>query len=115
MWVGGDGLGPYPGLVLFAMPVIIHEPFKPVGLYYIAEGHLFTGLAVLAVGEILKLTIVERLFHRSRAKLMAIPLFAWGFNLIMKWLDRLKALPARQWAMARIIPIKAENRELFSE
>jgi hypothetical protein len=30
-------LGPYPTLVLFLVPVIILEPFKPVGAYLFAQ------------------------------------------------------------------------------
>src|SRR5882757_9439387 len=55
-------LRPYPALALFAVPLIILEPVKPVAAYLTATGHLTSGLIVLVVGEILKLVLIERLF-----------------------------------------------------
>jgi hypothetical protein len=31
-------LGPYPSLFLFIVPLIVLEPFKPLGLYLISTG-----------------------------------------------------------------------------
>ena len=58
-------LKPYPTLALFAVPVIILEPVKPVAAYLAATGHIAAGFIVLAVGEILKLVLLERLFSRQ--------------------------------------------------
>src|ERR1700712_58779 len=63
-------LRPYPSLALFAVPLIILEPVKPVAAYLAATGSIELGLAVLVVGEILKLVLVERLFCLNRDKLM---------------------------------------------
>jgi hypothetical protein len=70
-------LPPYPTLALFALPVAILEPVKPMAAYLVGTGHVGTGLTFLAAGEILKLVLVERLFCLSRDKLMSIPAFAW--------------------------------------
>src|SRR3979490_834441 len=70
-------LRPYPTLALFAVPLIVLEPVKPVAAYLAATEHFAWGLTVLAVGEILKLVLVERLLCISRDKLMSIPAFAW--------------------------------------
>src|SRR4051812_25414090 len=51
-------LRPYPALALFAVPLIILEPVKPVAAYLAATGHAWWGLIVLVVGEILKLVLV---------------------------------------------------------
>jgi hypothetical protein len=48
--------------VLFLVPVIILEPVKPVGAYLIATNHLVSGVSLIAIGELLKIVIVERLF-----------------------------------------------------
>ena len=61
-----------------------------------ASGHPVQGVAVIAVGEVLKITIVERIFHIGRDKLMTIRVFAWTYNVTMRWLAWLKALPAWQ-------------------
>jgi hypothetical protein len=59
-------LSPYPTLGLFALPVVILEPVKPMAAYLVGVGRATTGLILLAVGEILKLALVERLFSVSR-------------------------------------------------
>ena len=83
-------LRPYPSLALFAVPLIILEPVKPVAAYLAATGQVKLGLSVLIVGEILKLVLLERLFSLSRDKLMSIPAFAWGYGkyrLARNWLE----------------------------
>ena len=92
-------LRPYPSLALFAVPVVILEPVKPVAAYLAATGHLVASLSVLVVGEILKLVLAERLFVLNRDKLLTIPAFAWGYGkyrLARNWLESLEA-----WQMVR--------------
>ena len=92
-------LRPYPSLALFLVPVILLEPVKPVAAWLAATGHFMPSLTVLGVGEILKLVLVERLFHLNRDKLLSIPAFAWGYGkyrLARNWLESLEA-----WQMVR--------------
>jgi hypothetical protein len=92
-------LRPYPALVLFAVPLILLEPVKPVAAYLTATGHLKAGLTVLVIGEILKLVLVERLFSINRDKLLTIPAFAWAYGkywLVRKWFEATEA-----WQMVR--------------
>jgi hypothetical protein len=65
---------------LFAVPLIVLEPAKPVAAYLAGTGHVAMGVIVLVAGEILKLVLVERLFKVSRDKLMSIPAFAWAYG-----------------------------------
>lgn len=74
-WV--TSLAPYPSLALFAVPVIILKPAKPLTAYLLGTGHFFAGAVVFITAEVLKLTFVERLFHLNRDKLLSIPAFAW--------------------------------------
>ena len=67
-WIAS--LGPYTTLALFVVPLVLLEPVKPVGVYLMASGHPVQGAAIMAVGEVLKITIVERSFHIGRDKLM---------------------------------------------
>jgi hypothetical protein len=76
-WIAS--LPPYPTLALFALPLAILEPVKPMAAYFVGTGHVATGLILLVAGEILKLVLVERLFSVSRDKLMSIPAFAWVY------------------------------------
>src|SRR4051812_25414300 len=53
-WLGSwiRSLGPYPTLALFAVPLIVLEPVKPVGFYLIASGNVIDGTVLIGVGEI---------------------------------------------------------------
>ena len=89
-------LGPYSTLALFAIPLVLLEPLKPLSAYIIASGHIKFGLVVLILGEVLKIAIVERIFHIGRDKLMMIEAFAWIYNFGSEWLTWLQALPPWQ-------------------
>jgi len=93
-WIAS--LGPYSTLALFVVPLVLLEPIKPLSAYFLASGHITFGVLVLIVGEILKITIVERIFHIGRDKLMTIKAFAWIYNLAWEWLTWLQALPPWQ-------------------
>jgi hypothetical protein len=93
-------LRPYPTLALFALPLILLEPAKPLAAYLAATGHIITGLSVFAAGELLKLVIVERLFAVSRQKLMSIPAFAWVYGQYRQIMTLLEATAVWQ-AMRR--------------
>jgi hypothetical protein len=73
-WIAG--LRPYPALALFSVPVVILEPVKPIGAFLVSAGHVVEGALTIAAGEILKVTLVERLFRLTRDRLMEIPTFA---------------------------------------
>ena len=117
-WIAS--LGPYSTLALFVVPLVLLEPIKPLSAYFLASGHITFGVLVLIVGEILKITIVERIFHIGRDKLMTIKAFAWIYNLTWEWLTWLQALPpcslransGREAAtvnLSRIVPIGAHR------
>ena len=80
-------LNRYSALALFAVPVVLLEPVKPVAAYLMATGHLAFGLGSLVGAEILKLTVVERLFQLNRTKLLSIRAFAWGYGYWRRALD----------------------------
>jgi hypothetical protein len=83
-------LRPYGALALFAIPLLILEPVKPISAYLAATGHLAAGGALFVVGEILKVVLVERLFQLNRRKLMSIPAFAWCYVhlcAVWSWLE----------------------------
>ncbi|HEV2955481.1 MAG TPA: hypothetical protein VGX95_05145 [Xanthobacteraceae bacterium] len=123
-WVGGFNLfarlgdfirtlGPYQTLALFLVPLIILEPVKPVAAYLAAKEHYTRSIVVLVVGEILKVTIVERLFHVGRPKLMMIPAFASTYNYVMAWYAWFEALPPWQAVKRQLQAIKAQARALW--
>src|SRR3979409_2437331 len=89
-WV--TSLGPYPSLALFAVPVIILEPAKPLSAYLLGTGHFFAGAVIFITAEVLKLTLVERLFQLNREKLLSIPAFAWGYRYWRHMMDVVESL-----------------------
>jgi hypothetical protein len=97
------------------VPLIILEPVKPLGTYLIATGHFRNGVAVIVIGEILKVVVVERLFQINREKLLSIPAFAWVYYLVIGWLDWLKQLPAWQALERRFRLLKAAAKALSSK
>jgi hypothetical protein len=92
-------LRPYPSLALFAVPVIILEPVKPLAGYLVATGHLLSGAATFLAGEVVKLTCVERLFELNRTKLLSIPAFATAYGYWRRMMDALEAMEV--WKMSR--------------
>ena len=65
-------------------------------------------------GEILKITIVERLFHIGRDKLLTIPAFASVYHYIMRWLAWLEALPPWQAVMRQVRAVQAQARAAWN-
>src|SRR5262249_42465443 len=108
VWI--ESLGPYSPLALFMVPIILFEPVKPVGFFLLGTGRFVPGMLVLVIGEILKIVIVERLFHIAQPKLMSIRAFAVVYTWIMGWIDWLKALPPWQLAMRWFNTIKLRAR-----
>jgi hypothetical protein len=98
-------LRPYPSLALFALPVIILEPVKPLAGYFVATGHLVTGAMTFLTGEVLKLTCVERLFELNRKKLLSIPAFAAGYRQWRRMMDLVESLEV--WKASRRLASRA--------
>lgn len=93
-WVAG--LGPYPSLVLVLVPLALLEPAKLVGAWLLATGRPTAGVAVMIGAELVKIILVERLFHVAKPKLLTIGWFAWGYVRVTAWLAWLKeTAPAR--------------------
>jgi hypothetical protein len=78
LWI--VSLRPYPALALFAVPVVILEPAKPLAGYLLGTGHFFAGAVTFITAEVLKLTLVDRLFQLNRKKLLSIPAFSWAYQ-----------------------------------
>ena len=96
-WI--TSLRPYPSLALFAVPVILLEPAKPLSAYLLGTGHFFTGAVVFIAAEVLKLTVVERLFHLNKEKLLSIPAFGWAYQYWRRMMDLAESLEV--WKASR--------------
>ena len=101
-------LGPYSSLALFAVPLIILEPAKPLSAYLIGTGHFFAGAVTFITAEVLKLTFVERLFQLNRNKLLSIPAFAWGYQYWRRMMDAVESMEA--WKASRRLAADAARK-----
>lgn len=79
-------------LVLLAVPFIIAEPLKLVGLVMIGRGQIWAGLFVLALAYLASFLIVERIYRAGEPKLLSYRWLAAGIGL----LSRLRGL-ALDW------------------
>ncbi len=103
-WIAG--LRPYPALALFSVPVVILEPVKPVGAFLVSAGHVVEGALTIAAGEILKITLVERLFRLTRDRLMQIPIFATLYRNWIGFHEWVMSSEIWQWVSRRIARLK---------
>jgi hypothetical protein len=93
-WI--EGLNRYVALSLVLVPLAILEPVKPVAFYLTAKGHLLGGGAVLILGEIIKVTLVEQGIEITKPKLMSFRWFAWAYSHWEAVMDRLRSIEAWQ-------------------
>ncbi|HEY9214310.1 MAG TPA: hypothetical protein VIQ29_15855 [Ancylobacter sp.] len=70
-------------LVLLAIPFIIVEPLKIVGLFWIGRGALIPGGVILALAHLAGFVIVERIYSAGKPKLLTIGWFAWAIGLLV--------------------------------
>ena len=103
LWI--TSLPPYPSLALFSVPVLILEPAKPLSGYLIGTGHFFAGAVIFIAAEVLKLTVVERLFQLNKEKLLSIPAFAWGYRYWRAMMEMVESLEV--WKAARRVAVQA--------
>lgn len=71
-----EGLGPYPSLVLLALPTATVEPLKLIAVALAGKGHGITGTAMIAACYAFSLLVVERLFVIVKPKLLKISWFS---------------------------------------
>ena len=103
-WIAG--LRPYPALALFSVPLVILEPVKPVGAFLVSAGHVLEGTLTIVAGEILKITLVERLFILTRDRLMQIPTFAILYRHWIRFHEWVTSSEIWRWARGRIARLR---------
>jgi hypothetical protein len=107
-------LRPYPALALFSVPVVVLEPIKPIGAFLMAAGHVVQGAVAIAIGEILKITLIERLFKLTRDRLLQIPAFAMLYRHWMKFHDWVTSSEIWRWCQQQIARVKALARRALA-
>ncbi len=96
-----ERLGPYPSLLVLAVPLSIVEPLKLVAVFVVGDGHWLAGTFVMLGAYAGSLFVTERLFVIVKPKLLCLPWFAtiwtWFVALREKALGWLRG----KWALRR--------------
>ncbi len=90
-----EPLSPWPTLLVFLIPVVILEPFKLVGLWLFAKGHIISGGLVFLAAKIIGLGVIAFLFETCKPKLMRFKIIAFTYD---------KCIQAKNWAKREIAP-----------
>lgn len=109
------GLGPYPSLLLFAVPFLALQPPKLIALWLIATGRFQVGFALLIASYLVSVVLVERLFHVTRDKLLTIAWFARLYHLVVRLRDWSFAIVRATAAWQAAAALAARIREWAGE
>jgi hypothetical protein len=71
-----ERLGPYPSLLLVAVPLAVVEPLKVAIVFFAGSGHWITGTIAMICAYAVSLFVTHRLFRIVRPKLLRLPWFA---------------------------------------
>jgi hypothetical protein len=71
-----ERLGPYPSLLLVAVPLAVVEPLKVAIVFFAGRGHWITGTIAMICAYAVSLFITHWLFRVVRPKLLRLRWFA---------------------------------------
>jgi hypothetical protein len=100
------GLAPYPTLVVFLLPAIVHELMKVAALFLFHKHQWVAGAIMYLAADVIGIALVAFLFETCKEKLLSIPWFARCYA----WFDA-----AHHWARQQIVPIKAYIHQALQE
>ena len=80
-------LPPWAALLSFLLPVLLLLPVKLLALGLFAEGHVVTGVGLLAGAKLLGTALVARIFQLTQPALMQIVFFARWYRRWKGWKD----------------------------
>jgi hypothetical protein len=99
-------LSPYPTLIVFLVPAVVHEIMKVVAIFLFRRHQWVAGAVMYIAADIIGLALVAFIFENCKEKLLSIPWFAWCYA---------KFDAAHRWAHAQIAPIKAHIHQALVE
>jgi hypothetical protein len=112
-----SALPPYAALALFLVPAAALLPVKLLALYWVGEGHVVMGMAVILAAKVGGTALVARLFMLTRDSLMRLGWFARLYARWERWKNRLEAMvrasPAWQRLQARVAAMKQWMRQAW--
>jgi hypothetical protein len=99
-------LSPYPTLVVFLIPAVVHELMKVAAIFLFHRHRWMVGLVTYIAADVIGIALVAFLFETCKEKLLSIPWFAWCYS----WFEA-----AHRWARAQVAPIKAHIHQALVE
>jgi hypothetical protein len=96
-----EKLGPYPSLLLLAIPLAIVEPLKLAAVFVAGDGHWITGTFVMIGAYAVSLFVTERLFVIVKPKLLCLPWFAALWRWFVRLRDTALAWLRSKWPLRR--------------
>jgi hypothetical protein len=112
-------LPPYGALLFFAVPIVVLFPFKFFGLYLIAHGQKFAGLAVFIVAKVVGTGMaawVYALTEPSLAKLAWFVKLRAAFSRFKASIYyQVKTSISYRFARRRLSDVKVRLKQLFSQ
>ena len=107
-------LPPYVALLVFFLPVLLIEPVKLAGIYFLTHHHVFLGILVFIAAKLLAVAIIAFMFEICRDKLMQISWFPRFYALFIRawhWAHTFLD-PYKAWARALVAPMRAWARRV---
>jgi hypothetical protein len=102
-------------LIVLAVPFVVAEPLKLVGLLLMARGRVVAGLVILALAYLASFLLVERIYHAGRDKLLTYRWLAWLMGMIVSIRERLLAWVRASAAYAFARRVRDDAREWWRE
>jgi hypothetical protein len=95
-------------LFVFLLPVAVIEPFKIVGLWFIAHHHIVYGIGAFLAAKIFGLGVAAFVFDVTRGKMLSMPWFARFYAWVLKIRALAHALlePYRERIHAALVPFE---------
>src|SRR5580700_8137189 len=100
------GLSPYPTLIVFLIPAVVHEIMKVVAIFLFHRHQWVAGGVMYLAADVIGIALVAFIFENCKEKLLSIPWFAWCYA-------RFEA--AHHWARAQVAPIRAHIHQALVE
>lgn len=98
--------GPYQSLMLFAVPLVLLEPVKPVSVYLVSAGKMHLAFWVFVVGEAIKILVLERIFKLTLPKLLTFPFIAFVYENAVAFFSYLASIHFIKFARDALSKLK---------
>ncbi len=114
LWAGLErwirSLPPWGAVLVFGLPVLALLPIKLIAIYLFSEGHVASGLLLLAAAKLAGTAFVARLFQLTLPALMHIAFFARWYPRWKTWKDGVLAQVRASAPWRRVRAINASWR-----